>query len=120
MMAGDILVLLLPEKIVSEVKEKLISDTTDRDAVRACTAEIMRAITALVEQLRGEKAPRPYDMKYDGNPGKGRIGVRRPDLPPDGEGAPASGAAADGGLVAGSVSDDGSVAGSGGESGAES
>ena len=52
------------------------SDTTDRDAVRACTAEIMRAITALVEQLRGEKAPRPYDMKYDGNPGKGRIGVR--------------------------------------------
>jgi len=50
--------------------------------VRACTAEIMRAITALVEQLRGEKAPRPYDMKYDGNPGKGKIGVRRPDPPP--------------------------------------
>lgn len=85
------------------------SDTTDRDAVRACTAEIMRAITALVEQLRGEKAPRPYDMKYDGNPGKGRIGVRRPDPPPDGEGAPAS--AAD---------DDGPAAGPGGESGAES
>lgn len=59
------------------------SDTTDRDAVRACTAEIMRAITALVEQLRGEKAPRPYDMKYDGNPGKGRIGVRRPDPLPE-------------------------------------
>ena len=65
------------------------SDTTDRDAVRACTAEIMRAITALVEQLRGEKAPRPYDMKYDGNPGKGKIGVRRPDPPSDDNASPA-------------------------------
>ena len=65
------------------------SDTTDHDAVRACTAEIMRAITALVEQLRGEKAPRPYDMKYDGNPGKGKIGVRRPDPPSDDNASPA-------------------------------
>ena len=92
------------------------SDTTDRDAVRACTAEIMRAITALVEQLRGEKAPRPYDMKYDGNPGKGRIGVRRPDPPPGGEGAPASddGPASDGGPAAGPASA-GEEAASGGE-----
>ena len=92
------------------------SDTTDRDAVRACTAEIMRAITALVEQLRGEKAPRPYDMKYDGNPGKGKIGVRRPDPPPGGEGASASddGPASDGGPAAGSASA-GEEAASGGE-----
>lgn len=58
------------------------TDTQDHEAVRACTAEIMSAITALVEQLRGEKAPRPYDMKYDGDPGKGQIGVRRPDPEP--------------------------------------
>ncbi|VEG25555.1 lysophospholipid acyltransferase family protein [Actinomyces howellii] len=58
------------------------SDTTDRDAVREATAEIMRAITALVEQLRGLKAPRPYDMRYDGDPGKGKRGVRRPDPAP--------------------------------------
>ena len=58
-------------------------DTQDREAVRACTAEIMRAITALVEQLRGEKAPRPFDMHYDGDPGKGKIGVRRPDPLPE-------------------------------------
>lgn len=59
------------------------SDTTDYDAVRAATAEIMRTITGLVEQLRGEKAPRPYDMKYDGDPGKSKRGVRRPDPVPD-------------------------------------
>lgn len=58
------------------------SDTQDHEAVRACTAEIMRAITVLVERLRGEKAPRPFDMKYDGDPGKGLIGVRRPDPQP--------------------------------------
>ena len=98
------------------------SDTTDHDAVRACTAEIMRAITALVEQLRGEKAPRPYDMKYDGNPGKGRIGVRRPDPPPDGEGASAAApddgpavtsgpaAAGEGGASGGEAPDDGPAA----------
>ncbi|WP_103063567.1 lysophospholipid acyltransferase family protein [Actinomyces qiguomingii] len=57
------------------------SDVSDYDAVRAATAEIMRRITELVEQLRGEKAPRPFDMKYDGDPGKGNIGVRRPDPP---------------------------------------
>ena len=51
--------------------------------MRACTAEIMRAITALVEELRGEKAPRPFDLHYDGDPGKGRIGVRRPDPLPE-------------------------------------
>ena len=76
-------------------------DTDDRDAVRACTAEIMRAITVLVERLRGEKAPRPFDMKYDGDPGKGHIGVRRPDPRPE-DGAseagtsPAPGAEGDG------------------------
>ena len=59
------------------------TDTQDREAVRACTAEIMRAITALVEELRGEKAPRPFDLHYDGDPGKGRIGVRRPDPLPE-------------------------------------
>ena len=58
-------------------------DTQDREAVRACTAEIMRAITSLVEELRGEKAPRPFDMHYDGDPGKGKIGVRRPDPLPE-------------------------------------
>ena len=47
--------------------------------MRECTAEIMSAITRLVEDLRGEKAPRPYDMHYDGDPGKGKIGVRKPD-----------------------------------------
>ncbi|MBW3068290.1 1-acyl-sn-glycerol-3-phosphate acyltransferase [Actinomyces sp. 594] len=56
-------------------------DTSDHAAVRGATAEIMRRITELVEQLRGEKAPRPFDMKYDGDPGKGNIGVRRPDPP---------------------------------------
>ncbi|QHO90628.1 1-acyl-sn-glycerol-3-phosphate acyltransferase [Actinomyces sp. 432] len=56
-------------------------DTSDHAAVRGATAEIMRCITELVEQLRGEKAPRPFDMKYDGDPGKGNIGVRRPDPP---------------------------------------
>ena len=55
------------------------SDTQDHEAVRQCTAAMMEAITHLVEDLRGEKAPRPYDMHYDGDPGKGRIGVRRPD-----------------------------------------
>ena len=43
----------------------------------------MRAITVLVEELRGEKAPRPFDMHYDGDPGKGRVGVRRPDPMPE-------------------------------------
>ena len=98
------------------------SDRTDRDAVHACTAEIMRAITALVEQLRGEKAPRPYDMKYDGNPGKGRIGVRRPDPPPGGEGASASddGPASSGERAGGAPPDDGPASGSNGESEVES
>lgn len=59
------------------------SDTTDREAVRAATAEIMGRITNLVEQLRGQKAPRPYDMKYDGDPGKDKRGVRRPDPAPE-------------------------------------
>ncbi|WP_136192904.1 lysophospholipid acyltransferase family protein [Actinomyces procaprae] len=75
--------------------EEFGSDTSDHDAVRAATAEIMRRVTELVEQLRGEKAPRPFDMKYDGDPGKGNIGVRRPDPPassdheqPSGPGAP--------------------------------
>lgn len=58
------------------------TDPQDHEAVRACTAEIMRAITVLVEQLRGERAPRPFDLKYDGDPGKGLIGVRRPDPEP--------------------------------------
>ncbi|WP_127843237.1 lysophospholipid acyltransferase family protein [Actinomyces wuliandei] len=61
------------------------SDVTDREAVRECTAEIMRAITSLVEELRGLKAPRPFDLKYDGDPGRRRVGVRRPD--PVGPGA---------------------------------
>jgi 1-acyl-sn-glycerol-3-phosphate acyltransferase len=55
------------------------SDIEDRQKVRECTAAIMSAITRLVEDLRGEKAPRPYDMHYDGDPGKGKIGVRKPD-----------------------------------------
>ena len=59
------------------------SDPQDHEAVRACTAEIMRAITSLVEELRGEKAPRPFDMHYDGDPGKGKIGVRRADPLPE-------------------------------------
>lgn len=59
------------------------SDTQDHEAVRQCTAAMMEAITHLVEDLRGEKAPRPYDMHYDGDPGKGRIGVRRPDPLPE-------------------------------------
>lgn len=63
------------------------SDVEDKEAVRACTAEIMRAITALVEEIRGQRAPRPFDMKYDGDPGKGRLGTRRPD-PTTGETAP--------------------------------
>ena len=50
--------------------------------VRAATAEIMWRITVLVEQLRGERAPRPFDMHYDGNPGKDKLGVRRPDPAP--------------------------------------
>ena len=59
-------------------------DTQDREAVRACTAEIMRAITSLVEELRGrEGPPAPFDMHYDGDPGKGRVGVRRPDPMPE-------------------------------------
>lgn len=57
-------------------------DISDRRAVRQCTAAIMRAITVLVEEIRGEKAPRPFDMHYDGDPGKGKIGVRRPDPAP--------------------------------------
>ena len=50
--------------------------------MRAATAEIMRRITVLVEELRGEKAPRPYDVHYDGDPGKNHRGVRRPDPAP--------------------------------------
>ena len=50
--------------------------------MRAATAEIMRRITVLVEELRGEKAPRPYDVHYDGDPGRKRHGVRRPDPAP--------------------------------------
>ena len=42
----------------------------------------MRRITVLVEELRGEKAPRPYDVHYDGDPGRKRHGVRRPDPAP--------------------------------------
>lgn len=64
------------------------SDTQDHEAVRQCTAAMMEAITHLVEDLRGEKAPRPYDMHYDGDPGKGRIGVRRPDPLPEPAEAP--------------------------------
>lgn len=64
------------------------SDTQDHEAVRQCTAVMMEAITHLVEDLRGEKAPRPYDMHYDGDPGKGRIGVRRPDPLPEPAEAP--------------------------------
>ncbi|MCZ0859257.1 lysophospholipid acyltransferase family protein [Actinomyces israelii] len=62
--------------------ESFGSDTEDRAAVRAATAEIMRRITVLVEELRGEKAPRPYDVHYDGDPGRKRHGVRRPDPAP--------------------------------------
>lgn len=63
------------------------SNLEDRVAVRQATAFIMSQITALVEELRGEKAPRPYDMRYDGDPGKtrrgiDRRGVRRPDPVP--------------------------------------
>ncbi|MDO4899547.1 1-acyl-sn-glycerol-3-phosphate acyltransferase [Actinomyces sp.] len=74
------------------------SDISDRDAVRAATAEIMRRITELVEQLRGEKAPRPFDIKYDGDPGKGNIGVRRPDppTPPAADADAGDGGSADG------------------------
>ncbi|MCW1065566.1 hypothetical protein OJ615_11470, partial [Streptococcus anginosus] len=55
------------------------------------TAEIMRRITAIVEDLRGLKAPRPYDLHYDGNPGKNKHGrdkrgTRRPDPLPGQEG----------------------------------
>lgn len=57
-------------------------DTSDRQVVRAATAEIMWRITVLVEQLRGERAPRPFDMHYDGDPGKDKLGVRRPDPAP--------------------------------------
>ncbi len=63
------------------------SDPTDHEAVRAATAEIMRRITEIVETLRGEKAPRPYDMHYDGDPGKNRRGVRKPDPVPDAQDA---------------------------------
>ncbi|SPT52606.1 2-acyl-glycerophospho-ethanolamine acyltransferase [Actinomyces bovis] len=59
------------------------SDTSDHEAVRAATAEIMRRITKIVEELRGEKAPRPYDMHYDGDPGKDHRGVRKPDPVPE-------------------------------------
>lgn len=60
------------------------TDTQDREKVIAATHEIMSRITGLVEVLRGEKAPRPYDMRYDGDPGRspnGRdlLGTRRPD-----------------------------------------
>lgn len=67
--------------------EEYGSDTSDRQAVKDATARIMREITTLVEDLRGEKAPRPYDLAYDGDPGKnpnGRdyFGTRRPDPEP--------------------------------------
>lgn len=65
--------------------ESFGADTEDRAAVRAATAEIMRRITVLVEELRGEKAPRPYDVHYDGDPGKNHRGVRRPDPAPGAE-----------------------------------
>ncbi|WP_236263314.1 lysophospholipid acyltransferase family protein [Actinomyces sp. zg296] len=58
------------------------SDTDDHDAVRACTAEIMRAITAELEVIRGEKAPRPFDPRYDIDHGPGAYGERRPDPDP--------------------------------------
>ena len=58
------------------------SDTEDRDAVRACTAEIMRAITAELEIIRGEKAPRPFDPHYDIDHGPGAYGERLPDPAP--------------------------------------
>lgn len=74
------------------------TDTSDQQQVRACTAEIMAAITALVEEIRGERAPRPFDMKYDGDPGKGRIGVRRPD-PAPADPAPTDSAPADSGTT---------------------
>ncbi len=68
------------------------TDTTDHDRVRAATAEIMSRITALVEVLRGQKAPRPFDVHYDGMPpkdarGKDQRGTRRPD-PTDTGGQP--------------------------------
>ena len=75
--------------------ESFGSDTEDRAAVRAATAEIMRRITVLVEELRGEKAPRPYDVHYDGDPGKKHRGVRRPDPLPDAEAAAQTGPEAD-------------------------
>lgn len=64
--------------------EEYGSDTSDREAVKEATVRIMREITTLVEDLRGEKAPRPYDMAYDGDPGKNPhdrdyFGTRRPD-----------------------------------------
>ena len=63
------------------------TDAQDREQVVAATAEIMARITGLVEVLRGQKAPRPYDLHYDGDPGKepgGRdlLGTRRPDPQP--------------------------------------
>ena len=56
-------------------------DTQDREAVRACTAEIMRAITSLVEELRGEKAPPPlrHALRRRPRQGKGRRTPPRPD-----------------------------------------
>lgn len=62
--------------------ESFGSDTGNHAAVRTATAEIMRRITSLVEDLRGEEAPRPYDVHYDGDPGKNRHGVRKPDPAP--------------------------------------
>lgn len=73
------------------------TDTNDHEAVRAATAEIMRRITVLVEQLRGQKAPRPYDMRYDGDPGKDRRGVRKPDPVGPGQGPQSPGPKAEGG-----------------------
>lgn len=86
------------------------SDASDKDSVRACTAAIMAAITGLVEEIRGERAPRPYDMKYDGDPGRRRIGVRRPDPVPDAahEGSSPS-SAADEPQPGGSAGDDGAA-----------
>ena len=56
------------------------SDIEDRQKVRECTAEIMSAITRLVEDLRGEKAPRPLRHALRTAPRvKGKIGVRKPD-----------------------------------------
>lgn len=80
--------------------ERFGSDVEDRAQVVAATAEIMSRITRLVEVLRGEKAPRPYDMRYDGDPGKdakGRdqLGTRRPDPLPATDAAPAHAASSD-------------------------